>query len=426
MNAANSKLPLRKDFPKDFLWGASVSTHQVEGGNNNQWVKWEHETAARQAATAKRRLGYLPVWNEIKNQAKDPHNYISGQGVDHYHKYELDFKLAKSLNLNAFRGGVEWSRINPSEGVYDAEAVEHYSDYFRKMKQDSLEPFLNLFHWTVPQWFADKGGFARRSNLRYWRDFVHTVVHNMDLSSVSYVITINEANSFSGWGYAIGDFPPGERNFLKSLYVYRNLALAHRIAYKIIKAKYPDIRVGSAHQYQKATGERWQGKLAAWLELYYSNWWWLKKTKYNDFIGCNYYFADYRTKLNSVMADANPKQPLNDLGWYMEPSGIKWVLKEIYRRYPDTPIIITENGVADMHDSLRGWWLSETLIAMKKAIIAGVPLVGYLHWSLLDNFEWQYGWFPKFGLIAVDRTTMKRIVKKSAKVWANWLSQVNW
>lgn len=412
---------LRKAFPANFLWGASVATHQVEGGNSNQWTKWEHETAARQAATAKRRLKNLPVWESIKDLATNPLNYISGRGVDHFHKYPLDFKLAKSLNLNAMRSGVEWSRINPAEGVFDAEAVEHYSEYFRKMKEEGLEPFINLFHWTIPEWFADKGGFARRSNLIYWRDFVHTIVQNMDLNSVKYVLTINEANSYSGWGYEVGEFPPGEKKFYKSLVVYRNLAIAHRMAYRIIKAKYPHVQVGVAHQLQKATGYGIRGKISTWLELQYSNWWWMRTARYHDFIGFNYYFADYRRRLTSLFADANPKKPVNDLGWYMEPSGVEWVIREVSKRYKGVPIIITENGVADMNDTIREWWLTETITAMSNVLKDGIPLIGYLHWSLLDNFEWQFGWFPKFGLISVNRSTMRRSVKSSAKVWARWL-----
>ncbi len=125
--------------------------------------------------------------------------------------------------------------------------------------------------------------------------------------------------------------------------------------------------------------------------------------------------------MTALLADANPAQPVNDIGFYMEPSGIEWVLRETARRYKGKPIIITENGVADMHDQFREWWLAETIQAMSNAVKDGVPLIGYLHWSLLDNFEWQYGWFPKFGLISVNRSTMKRTIKSSTKRWASWL-----
>lgn len=410
----------RSCFPDSFLWGASVSSHQVEGGNHNQWTMWEHETAARLASEAHKKYADLAIWDAIKAEAESPLNYISGRCIDHFKKYKLDFELARSLNLNAMRGGVEWSRINPKEGVFDPAAIEYYSKYFRTMKKQGLEPLVNLFHWTLPVWFAQKGGFKKSSNLTYWRDFIHTLVQNFDFSGVKYVITINEANSYAAWSYALGGFPPGEKNVIANLRVYRNLAKAHRIAYKIIKAKYPDVQVGVAHQFEKCVGIGMLGKVAARLEAWYANWWWMRMAKYHDFIGFNYYFADYRKKL-SLLPDANPKEPLNDLGWYMEPSGIEWVLNEIGKKWPGKPIIIAENGVADMQDQYREWWIAETISAMSRSIKAGVNLVGYVHWSLLDNFEWQYGWFPKFGLISVDRKTMKRTVRESAKAWGRWL-----
>jgi beta-glucosidase len=411
---------LRKEFPDDFLWGASVASHQVEGGTTNQWTKWEHEQAARQAATAKERLDWLPVWDDIAKQANNPLNYVSGQGVDHYRKYKLDFQLAKSLNLNSMRSGIEWSRINPDSGVFDVRAVDYYSKYFKSMKTEGLEPFVNLFHWTLPQWFADLGGFEKRGNLSYWRDYIHTLVQNMDFTSIKYVLLINEANTYSSMSYGVGEFPPGVVNFAKSLRVYRNLALAHKMAYKIIKAKYPEVQIGSAHQCNSVVGHGFFGKFAASFQLWYWNWSWLKWAKYHDFIGVNYYFTDHRRGL-SLAPNANPSKPVNDLGWYMKPSGIEQVIRGVAKRWPKKPIFITENGVADMHDQYREWWISETMVALSKCLKDGIMVKGYLHWSLLDNFEWQYGWFPKFGLISVDRKTMMRKVKKSAKIWAAWL-----
>jgi len=415
---------IRGVFPENFMWGASISTHQVEGHNHNQWTLWEHETAAHSAALASVRYGSMPIWKDIQPEAENPLNYVSGSGVEHFTRYKLDFKLAKSLNLNTMRSGIEWSRINPHEGVFDPSAIEHYSKYFAEMKQQGLEPIVNLFHWSVPVWFAEKGGFEKASNLVYWRDFVHTIVQNFDFTSIKYLITINEANTYAGFGYMIGDFPPGEKSIFKNLRVYRNLAKAHRIAYRIIKAKYPDVQVGVAHQFGKCTGLDFFGKVAARAQLWYGNWWWMSMAKHHDFIGFNYYFSDYRKGI-SLMANANPSEPVSDLGgvWYMEPSGIEWVLGQVGRRWPGKPVIITENGVADMHDQYREWWIAETTKAMAAAIKSGVNVVGYMQWSLIDNFEWQYGWFPKFGLISVDRKTMKRTVRGSAKAWGRWLAR---
>lgn len=142
--------------------------------------------------------------------------------------------------------------------------------------------------------------------------------------------------------------------------------------------------------------------------------------KHSDFIGFNYYFTDYYQGFKKV----NPANPHNDLGWYMEPAGISDVIVNAWMRYRK-PILITENGVADANDMHRQWWLEETMHALMVSRKAGVDLIGYMHWSLLDNFEWKYGWWPRFGLIKVDRERdMKRIVRPSAIWWSKVLKSI--
>jgi beta-glucosidase len=414
---------LRNKFPKSFLWGASVASHQVEGRNNNQWTKWEHETAARQAKTAEDRLGSLDVWPDIKKQASNPHNYVSGLGVDHYTKYQLDFALAKKLHLNAMRSGVEWSRISPKEGMIDTTVLKHYVDYFASMKRLGLEPFVNIFHWTLPEWFVAKGGFEKKENLRYWQDFIHVLLEHLDFSIIRYVIVINEANTYASMGYAVGEFPPGKKDYLQSVRVYRNLARAHKLAYDMIKSVHPKTQVGSAHQCNAVVGHGILGYIASKTQEWYWNWSWLKWSKKHDFVGINYYFTDHWDGIRPDVAAApkGTRYPKSDLGWYMNPGGIEEVIRGVAKRYKDTPIVITENGLADQKDQYREWWLHETIEAMSRCMHDKLPLVGYLHWSLLDNFEWQFGWWPKFGLIEVDRKTMQRTVRKSARIWSAWL-----
>jgi beta-glucosidase len=150
---------------------------------------------------------------------------------------------------------------------------------------------------------------------------------------------------------------------------------------------------------------------------YVWNWWFLNRIKnQQDFVGFNYYFSDYYTGL---LRRENPKVPVNDLGRYMEPEGLYPLLLRVWAHYKK-PIFVTENGVADHQDKYRRWWLEETIIAMERAVSEGVDLRGYFHWSLLDNFEWKYGWWPKFGLVAVDRKhSMKRTVRPSGE----WLAE---
>ena len=408
---------------QSFFWGASTAAHQVEGGNYNQWTRWELGAAASQAKTAKKRLGWLPNYLDIADQVSDPNNYVSGSGVDHYNLYKKDFDILQSLGLNAFRFTIEWSRLEPEEGKWNAAEFAHYKDYIAELKSRGIEPFLNIWHWTVPTWFADKGGFAKRENLRYFEEFVRKISEEL-LAGIKYVITLNEPNVYIGFGYITGEWPPEEKNKLKGTWAYYNLAVAHRRAYKILKRAKPSIKIGVAQQLANIEPLR-PGNILDEIQVklmrYFWNWWWLNRIKdYQDFIGFNYYFTDYYKGFKRQ----NPKKPVNDLGWYMNPAGILPLMQKIAYHYPGKPIIITENGLADANDSQRQWWIEETMTAIDTAKSQNIPVIGYLHWSLLDNFEWAYGWWPKFGLVEVDRDdNMKRKIRPSALWWARQIAK---
>lgn len=412
----------KNQFPKNFLWGASTASHQVEGGTHNQWTVWELQVAQEKAKTAKEELGWLPNWEEVKRQAEDPNNYISGKGIEHYKRYKEDFKIIKQLNLNSFRFGIEWSRIQPEEDKWDEEAIEHYKSYIKELKKQGIEPMLNLWHWTMPVWFTDHGGFKRRENLKYWDAFVQKVADEF-APLVRNIITLNEPNVYASFSYGTGYWPPNERNWLSASFVIWHLVMAHRRAYKILKTKKPSLNIGIAQQLANIQAKRPHNMLdqlmTKWMR-YFWNWWFYHRIrKTQDFVGFNYYFTDYY----KVIRRDNPEVPTNDLGWYMEPEGLYPLLLRVWTRYRK-PIIITENGVADASDQYRQWWLEESIIAMERALSEGVQLVGYYHWSLLDNFEWAYGWWPKFGLVEVDRKTMKRTLRPSAKWFAKEVKQI--
>ncbi len=406
------------NFAKDFMWGASTSAYQVEGGNHNQWTVWELAHASELAKHAEKKYGHLPNWAEIKKQAEQPGNYVSGKGVDHYNRYEDDFKLLKRLNLNAYRFGIEWSRLEPAEGQWDEAEIDHYRRYIKKLQEMDIEPVLNIWHWTVPVWFAEKGGFKKKDNLKYFDRLVHKLGDEYG-HLIRYVITLNEPNNYASFGYQLGAWPPQEKNFLSTIWVYWHLVQVHKRAYKILKHKHPEMQVGIANQLANIQAKRphnFFDELSTKLMRYLWNWWFHRRIrKQQDFIGFNYYFTDYYT---GVFKRENPKTPLSDMGWYMEPEGLYPLLLRIWARYKK-PIIITENGVADAHDQYRRWWLEESIVAMQRAISEGVKIKGYFHWSLLDNFEWADGWWPKFGMVEVDRRTMERKVRPSAK----WLAE---
>ncbi len=404
-------------FPRDFCWGASIASHQVEGGTVNQWSVWELANASELAKTAKQRLEYLENWEQIQDQAEDPHNYVSGKGVDHYRRYQEDFDTVKSLHLNSFRFGIEWSRLEPEEGKWDEKEIEHYRDYIKELNQRGIEPFLNLWHWTVPVWFADKGGFKKRSNLKYWKRFVRRVAQEYG-DMLHYVITLNEPNVYATFSYLIGEWPPQEKSFSAFLSVYLNLIKAHKQAFRILKNSQPSLQVGVAQQMANIQARRPHNlfdEVGTWWMRFFWNWWFNNRIRrQQDFVGFNYYFSDYY----QYFTRRNPGKPLNDMGWYMEPEGLHHLLVRVSAHYKK-PIFITENGLADGRDQYRQWWIEETIIAMERALSDGVDLRGYFHWSLLDNFEWKYGWWPKFGLVEVDRKHgMKRTVRPSARWFA--------
>jgi beta-glucosidase len=410
-------------FPNDFLWGASTASHQVEGGMVNDWSEWELAHAKGLARTAAKRLSWLPSWKSIRAQAQDPHNYVSGKGVDHYRRYEEDFDLLKDLHMNSFRFGIEWARIEPKEGAWNPEALRHYHKYIKSLRARKIEPILNIWHWTMPTWFAAKGGFEKKSNLAYFDQFVQKIIEEFG-HEIRYVITLNEPNVYAALGYLNGERPPQTKSLKTFLKVYWNLTRAHRRAYVVIKRIEPAIQVGVAMNMannQPKQSRNPLSPLAASAANYAWNRWFLNRTrKQQDFIGINYYTTNYYHGFGYQ----NPTTPLNDLGWYMEPEGIFPVLMQTHAYYKK-PIIICENGVADANDRYRKWWIEQTLVAVQRALSQGVQVRGYLHWSLLDNFEWSYGWWPKFGLVEVDRKHgMKRTIRPSAKWFAHYLAKL--
>ncbi len=420
-------------FPKDFLWGASVASHQVEGGNHNQWTVWELENVARLAKTAEKRLGKLKIWPEIKQQAERPSNYVSGSGVDHYNRYKEDFDLLQKLNLNAFRFSIEWSRLEPEEGQWDQKEIEHYRTYIKELKTRGIEPVLNIWHWTHPTWFAARGGFKYRRNLKYFSRFVEVVAKEL-LADLNYVLTINEPNVYTTYSYVVPEpvsksrWPPQEKSVVSFARVYWNLINAHKQAYRILKRQKPGLQVGMASHLANIQAKRphnmMDEEITQWMR-YFWDWLFLRRTrKQQDFIGFNYYFTDYY-RFKFPVKPEDPKLPLSDLGWYMEPEGIYPLLLRTWAHYKK-PIIITENGVADRHDQYRRWWIEETIVAMERARSEGVEVVGYIHWSLLDNFEWSFGWWPKFGLVGVDRKNgMKRTPRDSAQWFASKIEKLS-
>ncbi|HMI09689.1 MAG TPA: glycoside hydrolase family 1 protein [Candidatus Saccharimonadales bacterium] len=400
-------------FPKKFLWGAATSAHQVEGGTHNQWSVWELENAKSRAAQAEYDLSEFDSWPRIKPLAKSADNYVSGRATDHYNKYPQDFDLLKKMHMNAFRFSIEWSRVEPEEGAWNAEAIEHYKNYVMELKKRGIEPIVTLFHFTLPLWFTALGGFEKRRNVKYFVRFADRIVRELGIH-VRYIITINEPEAYAHESYVAGHWPPGVSSKWQMVKVFNNLAHAHNKASNAIHAinRRYKVSVAKNSAYVYAGDDALLSRKSAGLMQYFADDYFLKKVvKTCDFLGVNYYFSDrvYGYRIH------NPDERVSDMGWDLSPANIQYALERLHEKY-HLPIIITENGLADGEDQHRKWWITQTLIGMQKAMDSGVDLQGYLHWSLLDNFEWDKGIWPRFGLVEVDYDTLERKPRPSS-VW---------
>jgi beta-glucosidase len=418
-------LLMAKLFPDDFLWGASTAGHQVEGGNYDQWTVWELAHAKELAKGVEERIAKLPEWQRIKipPEAKLPDNYVSGKGVDHFHRYKEDFDILESLGLNAFRFTLEWSRLEPEEGVWDKGAFDHYHNYIAELKKRRIEPVLNLWHWTHPVWFEDKGAFGKSGNTGFFLRFASKVAEEFG-DEVKYIITLNEPNIYISYPELNAGVPvPPQATLPQRLLMYLRLIKVHKMTYLILKKANPDLQIGAAVQMANnlQKHESFLSGIAVKLADKFGNYYFYDRIiRKMDFVGFNYYFTNY---WNGLKID-QPYEPKSDLGFYMEPAGVGEVATKLWVRY-HKPVMVTENGLADATDEHRQWWLKETMLSLISARKAGVHLIGYLHWSLLDNFEWAFGWWPKFGLVHVDREHgMKRTVRPSARWWAKQIAHI--
>lgn len=400
-------------FPKNFLWGAATSAHQVEGNTHNQWTVWELENAKSLAAQAVYQWGDLENWPVIEKSARDPQNYVSGTAADHYNRYEQDFDILTKLHMNAFRFSIEWSRVQPEEGAWNVEAVEHYKNYVRELQKRDIEPVVTLFHYTLPVWFSNKGGFARRKNVQDFVQFAERITRELG-TSVRYIITMNEPEVYAYESYLLGHWPPNQSGKLVFWRVINNLAYAHNkaaLAIHRINRRYK-VSIAKNSVYFYAGDDALLSRRSTGFLQHFQDDYFLKKVVGScDFLAVNYYFSNrvYGYRMH------NPDVNVSDTGSDLSPANIQYALERLHEKYK-LPIIVTENGLADSDDDQRQWWITQTLLGMQKAMASGVELRGYLHWSLLDNFEWDKGHWPRFGLIAVDGGTMKRTARPSA-VW---------
>ena len=413
-------------FPKDFLWGSAISAHQTEGNNRfNDWWAWEEA-------------------GRVKEH--------SGLACDHYSRFEEDLTLAQRLNHRAFRFSLEWSRIEPTEGERNEEALMHYRKVLESIRSRRMEPIVTLHHFTNPQWLAKKGGWVFPVVCTAFERFARKAMETYgDL--VTYWITLNEPLVYVYQGYVAGVWPPGEHSFERALSVIRHQIISHGIAYRTLHEVaaargWPRPKVGIAQNmiiFVPCTGRSPYDRFSAWLRHTFFNRLFLQALHTGrliypglfferqpiakgtlDFVGVNYYTRDFVHfdgfhlpgffgGVCSLPHHARSGER-NDVGWEIYPAGLYQCLKEV--AFLKVPILVSENGICTQKDAERWSFIRSHLAQVWKALQEGIPVFGYLYWSLLDNFEWAEGFGPRFGLVEVNYASGERSVRESAERYA--------
>ncbi len=373
---------------------------------------------------------------------------VSGIACDHHTRYHADLEQLASMHHNAHRFSIEWSRVEPREGVFDRDELLHYRDVVRTCRALGMEPVVTLQHFTLPLWLADRGGVRSADAPRLFARFAAACAEAIG-ADVRWWITINEPGVLAVFGYLYGEWPPLQPSTRRFLGALAGMARMHAAAYTAVHA------VARAHgwraQVSVAHHERPLRPLdprspvhraVAVLPNAIFNRWFLRACVTGrllppaghgqsvpglrgslDYLGLNYY-CEERVRFNR----RRPRElfaenvvpaglPLSAFGWTIDPDGLRRAIEDLWTTF-GLPILVTENGVADDHDELRAQFIVDHLDALCDAVDAGADVRGYLHWTAMDNFEWAEGYSKRFGLLAVDRVTLERTAKPSAAVFA--------
>ncbi|WP_285364489.1 family 1 glycosylhydrolase [Microbacterium sp. LMC-P-041] len=391
-------------FPKEFLWGAASAPHQVEGNNVNSdfWMQEPYMTGADR----------------------------SGDALDSYNRYPEDIALVAASGLDTYRFGIEWARIEPAPGRFSRVQLAHYRRMIDTALEAGVRPFVTLHHFTSPRWFAEEGGWRSPHAIDRFRAYVEVAATILD--GVEWVCTINEPNMLAimvGEAEAALD-PDSETEWLSptleadtprpvkpapSEEIGRRLIEAHHAAREILRER-TDARIGwsvanRAFETRPGAEEVRRQLEYVWEDLY------LEAAADDDYIGVQAYSAQW-VGLDGI--EPHPVRPDNTLvRTAYRPDALGIAVRHTAEVLPQVPVVVTENGIATSDDARRIAYTDAALRSLAEAMDDGIDVRGYIHWSLLDNYEWGH-WDPTFGLVAVDRETFERHPKPSL----GWLGDV--
>ncbi|MFA5353642.1 MAG: glycoside hydrolase family 1 protein [Thermodesulfovibrionales bacterium] len=394
-----------------FLWGVATSAFQLEGSPYADWSSWDAI------------IGATP---DITN---------------HYSLYKDDLMLLKELGVNSYRFSFEWSRIQPYEETWDSDAVAHYQEIIRILRENNIEPMVTLHHFTHPLWFINRYPWHDSRSVEKFLEYTERIIS--EIEGVRYWITFNEPYVLILGGYLEGCMPPGVRDAALAVQAMKNILTAHGRAYDIIHSRFPDALVSVAHNMAAlAPWRSWNplDRLLSKIAKYFYNHSLLDafltgslRVKFPfskplivevpikdklDFFGVNYYTRTHIrfNPLKKMGVELRHRDidgyGLTDLGWEVHPYGLKKVLR--YASRLGVPLIITENGIATRDAQRKIDFLKKHVDVLETCIAEGIDVRGYFYWSLIDNYEWLQGMDSRFGLYKVDFRTLQRIPTNAA------------
>jgi beta-glucosidase/6-phospho-beta-glucosidase/beta-galactosidase len=406
------KLPSQKDF----FFGIANAPVQVEDQLDDNWMKF---------ALSGKTKAFLNVENPESK-------------LEFWSKPEIEIELAHELGVNVFRLGIDWSRLMSFDKILNQQkinqdVIDHYLKIINQIKSRNMKVMLTLFHASEPSWTLENGSWSNPEMIDQFTDFAQKVLPTL-LPQIDYLITFNEAQLYVSmtsikpiWpSYRKTNNPLGLLNlplkkgvFSRSL---KNISIAHKRVYQLAKKLKPNVLIGIAHNVADYEGVNLLSRLVAKYSWNKFNFDLLDLiAKEQDFIGLNYYGVE---KLNGTTLSLDHKTEYSDSGRGISPAGLYKIVHRLQSRYGylKIPYIITENGIADVSDKIRPLYLIEHLKVINTLMKEGISFLGYIHWTLTDNFEWGDGYCPKFGLVAVDRHSMERVKRDSFYLYQKIIS----
>ncbi|MCB9436228.1 MAG: beta-glucosidase [Anaerolineales bacterium] len=429
------------NFPKDFIWGAATAAYQIEGGGLEDgrgeciWTRFSH----------------------TPGMIREGHT--GDIACDHYHRYPEDVQLMKSLGLNGYRFSVAWARVLPQgTGQPNPLGLDFYDRLVDELLAAGIQPYLTLYHWDLPQALQDRGGWENPDSPQWFAEYTALMTSRLG-DRVKHWTTHNEPRVASFAGNWQGRHAPGNYDLALACRVAHHLLLAHGAAVPVIRQQVPDARAGIVLDLYAVSPITPADEAAAKLFDSFQNRWFLDPVMRGqyptdmvevlgdilhgidveavkaaqvplDYLGINYYMRRMVRAVSGGILPfedfTHPDNPQTQMGWEIYPDGLYQWLMRLHKEYQVPTLYVTENGAAfadpepvnnTVNDPERVLYLQEHFAAAARAIAEEVPLKGYFVWSLMDNFEWAWGYTRRFGIVYVDYATQKRTLKQSARYY---------